>query len=96
MKMAEIISAIMQATYKSDDLLPIKEVAGITFRDDKISIFFVDGNTEDYTINKEGDKTDFPDCFIKCPECRSFVRKFHNYCPNCGAKLDGSYSAYCS
>ena len=57
MNIADIISATMLATTKHDDLLPMKTVCGIDISNDKIIFNFVDANTEDYTIDKDGNPT---------------------------------------
>ncbi len=87
MTIADIISATMLATKKHDDLLPMKTLCGIDISGDKITFNFVDANTEDYTIDKDGNKVEFPsDMFKRCNNCRIFLYEFYNYCPACGTK----------
>jgi len=87
MKTADIISATMLATTKYDDSLPVKNIAEINIANDKIVFNFVDANTENYTIDKDGNKVDFPsDMYKRCCNCRIFIYDFYDYCPACGTK----------
>jgi len=87
MNIADIISATMLATSKHDDSLPMKNVHSVDITNDKITFIFVDANTDDYTINKDGNEVDFPsDRYKRCDNCHKFLYEFFNYCPACGAK----------
>lgn len=91
MKIADIISATMLATLKHDDLLPMKDTWSIEISNDKISFYFEDGNTLNYTIDKDGNKVEFPpDRYRRCDNCRIVLYTFYNYCPTCGTKQTSS------
>ena len=65
MNVGQVISALILCASNwddntGDDILLLKEVCGIEVNGDLIEVYFIDGNTRNIRIGKDGTKSYFP------------------------------------
>ena len=69
MKLGQVISALISCASKydednGDEILLLKHICGIDINGDLIEVHFVDGNTRDIMVSKDGTKSYFPENYL--------------------------------